>query len=436
MSLRSSLGFIFSIIVSLQSQAHAQPQTQSEGESCVASVKVTDVIGPATVDLIERTEGFAALKGCGPILLLINTPGGSLESTRYIVEAILNSKRPYLCLVSPAGGHAGSAGAIILQACQVNGAIKGTNLGAATPVAMGQEMPKDLRQKILNDTRSWLDSLTKLRGRNEKFGQDIILEAKAVSAEQALKLGAIDFAGSSVDEFLTFANGRAVQVVENQSVTVAVGPVVEFEHDSRFKVLSLLTDPQLAYMLLLGSLALLYFEVTHPGTMIAGVAGSVGLLVALVALHKLNVEWGGLLLIFLGLGMLIAEIFIPAFGVVGIGGLVSFVIGSLFLFDPVKTGGYQLPLSLIVPVVGLFGLLFVGVSYLILKATRVKKKGGFEDLVDEWGRVVSLEPGSNVVGRIELKGELWSFESKMSLNLNDRVRVIGHSGLVLEVTKE
>jgi membrane-bound serine protease (ClpP class) len=408
----------------------------AQQSECTAEVEVTDVIGPATVDLLKRVEKFAGRNQCASILLLINTPGGSLEATRIIVERILNSEKPYLCLVSPSGGHAGSAGAIILQACHVNGALHGTNLGAATPVMMGQDMPKDIRQKILNDTRSWLESLTRLRGRSDKFGQDIILEAKAVTAEDALKLKAIDHVGSSKAEFLKFADGRQVRLSENKTKKVTTGEVKTFPLDTRHKVVSLLTDPQFAYLLLLGSLALLYFEITHPATMIAGVAGGIGLVIALIALHKLDVEWGGLLLLLLGVGMLIAEMFVPSFGMLGVGGVVSFVLGSLFLFDPVKTGGYRLPLTLIMPVAIFMATLLLSVSYLMLKTRRVKKKGGFEDLLDLTARVASIEQGKDQAGLIELQGELWKFESSSPVQVNDSVRIKNHKGLVLQVEKE
>lgn len=414
----------------------AAESVSSQNPSCTTQVEVTQVIGPATVDLLKRAESFALSQNCSSILLLVNTPGGSLESTRILVERILNSKIPYLCLVSPSGGHAGSAGAIILQACHVNGALRGTNLGAATPVTMGEEMPKDLRQKILNDTRSWLESLTRLRGRSEKFGQDIILEAKAVTAEDALKLKAIDFVGGTREEFLAFAKDRTVKLSENQETKVAVGDLRNFEHDLRYKVTSILTDPQLAYMILLGSLALLYFEFTHPGTMIAGVVGGLGLVVALVALHKLDVEWGGLLLIFLGIALLILEMFVPSFGILGVGGVVSFVLGSVFLFDPVKTGGYRLPLTLIAPAAILFTAIFMGVGYLVLKGARVKKKGGFEDLIDVMGEVISLDEGTQTMGSIELRGEIWKFRTKEPVAIRDRVKVKGNQGLILEVEKE
>jgi membrane-bound serine protease (ClpP class) len=408
--------------------------TFAAGAECTKEVQVTDIIGPATVDLLKRVEKRAAQENCASILLLVNTPGGSLQSTRQIVEMILNSPKPYLCLVAPSGGHAGSAGAIILQACHVNGALNGTNLGAATPVTMGGDLPKDLRQKILNDTRSWLESLTRLRGRSDKFGQDIILEAKAVTAEDALKLKAIDFVGPTVADFLKFSEGRKVKMSEAKIETVRTGTLSVFELDTRHKVVSLLTDPEFAYMLLLGSLALLYFEITHPGTFVAGVLGALGLIIAMVALDKLDVEWGGLMLIFLGVGLLIAEMFVPAFGSLGVGGVVSFVLGSIFLFDPVKSFGYRLPLTLIAPVVLIFAGIFIGVSYLMLQTRAVKKKGGFEDLMGVQGKVVKLETDST--GMLELRGELWHFESRQPVALNDTVKVSGHQELILHVTKE
>jgi len=403
--------------------------------TCTAEVEIVDAIGPATLDIIERTEAFAKRESCDSIMLLINTPGGSLDSTRRIVELILNSSYPYLCLVSPSGGHAGSAGAIILQACHVNGAVSGTNLGAATPITLGGEMPEDLRKKIMNDTSSWLESLTSLRGRDKKFGQDIIIEAKAVTAEEALKLKAIDFVGSGKLEFLKFAEGRKVKMPGDKEIKVATGDTRTFVLDTRYKVVSMLTDPSLAYLILLASLGLLYFEITHPGTIIAGVIGSMGLIIALVAMHKLNVEWGGLALILLGVAMLVAEMFVPSFGALGIGGIVCFVFGSIFLFDPVKTGGYQLPLTLILPVAAFFAAVFLGVGYLFLRTRDVQKKGGFEDLLGVSGRVVALEGAGNS-GKVELRGEIWNFESSGTVAMNDLVLVKGSKGLVLKVEKE
>jgi membrane-bound serine protease (ClpP class) len=411
------IGFLLSVFV-----ATAQAE--------VLEVEIVNVIGPATLDLVKRVEVRAERDKAEAILFLVNTPGGSLETTRSIVQEILNSKIPFLCLVSPSGGHAGSAGAIILQACHVSGALIGTNLGAATPVAGGgQEIPKDLRQKIMNDTRSWLDSLTRLRGRNEKFGRDIILEAKAVSAEEAYKLKAIDWVGSSKSDFLKFAASKKIKMNDKESVGIKTDVVTTFELDQRYKISSILMDPEFSYMMLLASLALIYFEITHTGTILPGVLGSLGLIISLIALNKLEVEWGGVLLILLGLGMLIAEMFLPTFGILGVGGVIAFALGSVFLFDPVKTGGYQLPLTLILPVIAVFAGCIVGVSVMMLRTRRVKKKGGYEDLMGEFAVVVSRE-------QVELRGEIWKFKSHHELKPGDEVRVVGHEGLVLNVERK
>jgi len=417
---------ILSLLFTL-STVFAQPPP-----ACTAEVEVSGVIGPASLDLFNRVESFAAANRCDSILLLVNTPGGSLETTRMIVEKILNSPMPYLCLISPSGGHAGSAGAIILQACHVNGGLHGTHLGAATPVAMGEDLPKDLRQKIMNDTRSWLESLTRLRGRSDKFGQDIILEAKSVTAEDALKLKALDFVGDSKAGFLKFASGRAVKLSENRQATVRTGDLRTFAHDTRYRLLALLTDPQFAYLLLMASFALIYFEITHPGTIVAGTLGGLGLIIALVALHRLDVEWGGLLLIALSVAMLVAEMFVTSFGVLGVGGLVAFVVGSIFLFDPVKSGGYRLPLALILPVALVLGGAVIGLSVLMLRTRRVKKIGGFEELIGQRARVTSIDDEG---GMLELRGELWKFEGR-DIAAGDYVKVKSHNGLVLNVEKE
>jgi len=199
----SILSFLF-VLLCMNFNVHAK-------ETCTLEIKIEGVIGPGTTDYIDRAINKAKKLECSSFLALINTPGGSLESTRIIVEKILNSDIPFLCLVAPQGGHAGSAGAIILQACHVNGALKATNLGAATPVAgSGQEIPKDLRNKLVNDTVSWLEGVTKLRGRNLEFSKKIVDEAKAVSSEEAYKLKAIDILSDDIKGFLEKDNGRKV----------------------------------------------------------------------------------------------------------------------------------------------------------------------------------------------------------------------------------
>jgi membrane-bound serine protease (ClpP class) len=402
---------------------------------CTTEIKMTNAIGPASLDQLQRALEVTRKNSCQSLLVLINTPGGSLQSTRLIVEEILNSPVPILCLVHPSGGHAGSAGAIILQACHVSGAMVATNIGAATPISgLGKEIPEDLRKKLLNDTRSWLEGITKHRERSEKFGQDIILEAKAVDAKKALELGAIEWAGDTKEEFLQFANGRKVKLSGKATTEVQVGDVQYLEPDLKHKVLELIADPQIAYMMFMGSLALLYYEITHPGMMVPGVLGGIGLVLALISLHKLEVVWGGVLLIVLGIGFMLAEAFVPSFGILGVGGIISFVVGSILMFD-VATTGYSLPYSLILPSALLLGGITLGLGYMAVSSLRIKARGEFQDILGREGKVVKVK-NSGKTGLILVEGENWKFKSEKALQMDDVVEVKDHKGLTLLVQKK
>lgn len=410
--------------------------TFAQAEDCTLEIEVKGAIGAATLDYIERAEEEALNKNCSSILMLINTPGGSLQSTRMIIEKILNSSMPYLCLVYPSGAHAGSAGAIILQACHVAGAMLATNIGAATPITgEGKDIAKDLKNKVMNDTTSWLEGITKLRERNLDFSKEIITKAKAVDAEEALKLKAIDFVAKTKIDFLNFSKNRKVKVnYDKKEILVSIGDLVEFKPDLRAQILNLIADPQITYILFMGSLGLLYFELTHPGTMVPGVIGGIGLVLSLISMHKLNVTWGAVMLIFLGLIFMIAEAFIPSFGALGLGGIASFVLGSVFLFDPAKSG-HTLPLTLVIPSAVILGLLTMVLAYLAFQTRHIKKRGDFNDLEGQEGLVVKLnEDGQS--GLISVHGETWKFKSKDNISMNSTVKVISHKGLTLMVKAE
>ncbi len=409
---------------------------------CTVQLKIEGAIGPATLNMLDNAFAKAQKQSCSSLLLLINTPGGQLLTTRKIVDRILNTSLPVLCLVYPSGAHAGSAGAIIMQACHVNGALEATNLGAATPVmGGGGKMSKDLRKKMINDTSSWLDSLTALRKRNKKFGRAIITEAKAVSARQAFEEKAIDFFGQTKISFLQFAEGRKVQVAGGKTVKVEVGDLYPVKLGFRYYVISLLTAPELIYVIFTGSLLLLYFEITHPGLGAPGLLGAIGLIVSFTGMHKLNFSWAGLLLILLSVGLFLAEFFITGFGVFGFTGIVSFALGSIMLFDPAKTGGSDIPLSLIMGMTVIFALLMAVLTYLAVTTVRMKKKKNLnEDFLGEnsEAEVVSVHPGGKT-GLIFLQGENWRFKSSQVLKKGDTVKVVCYKGSVLTVqplTKE
>lgn len=433
----------FTLVLQFFLITNSQADFVGPGEAstnCVVEAVVSGDIGPATLDFIRRVKTSASKRDCAAVLLLINTPGGNLQSTRLIVEDILNSKIPFLCLVYPAGGHAGSAGAIILQSCHLAGALEATNLGAATPISgSGESMSDDLRKKILNDTRSWVEGLAKLRGRSEEFAKDIVTEAKALSARNALTAKAIDFVGSTKEEFLRFADGHVVQIADNENIKIkiseaAISNTQVFQPDLRYQVMSLLMSPQVAYLMFMGSIGLLYFEITHPGLIAPGVIGGVGLLLSLVSLHMLEVAWGGLLLIFVGIGFMIAEAFTAGFGILGVGGIFSFLVGSLFLFDP-EQSGYILPLSTILPTVIFFGLIMLGLAYLALTTRRRghRIQSSFDDILNHIGIVSEVQPGDGTYGQIEIAGETWRVTSKRPLTVGEKVKVLSNEGFTLQV---
>ena len=408
---------------------------QSAQADCTLSVEVRDTVGPATLDYLERAQEKALEENCSSVLVRINTPGGSLQSTRKIIELIMASPIPYLCIVHPTGGHAGSAGAIILQACHINGALEATNLGAATPISGdGQDIPEDLKKKIFEDTRSFVEGLASYRGRSEKFAKDVVLDAKALSANDALEAGAIDVVASDINAFLAFAKDKAVRLDEDQTSPVVVGPVVLFEPGLRHDMFQILSNPQWAYLIFMGSIGLLYFEMTHPGTILPGVVGAMGLVISLMNFHMLDVSWGGVLLILLGVGFMFAELFITSFGVLGVGGLVSFVIGSLFLFD--ESTGYQIPMTLLIMTSLSLFLLMAGVSYLALTAT----KRGFVNRLDEKMEghtlVVKKFNAAKKRGMAFYQGELWKIKSNDILKEEDQAIIKEVKGLTLIVEKE
>lgn len=403
--------------------------------SCTMAFSIQDTIGAATFDLIERVSEKAKIEKCTSIFMRINTPGGSLQSTRLITEHILASPVPFLCLISPAGGHAGSAGAIILQACHVSGGLTATNLGAATPVSgSGQEIAPDMRNKLINDTVSWLEAMTDLRGRNQDFSKKIITEGKAVTTDEAVKMKALDLSVTTELEFLEKSAGRVYRDQEKVEHKVVVGQLQEMAQDLRYQVLQWISEPEWAYLFFMGSLLLLYAEFSNPGLFVPGVAGAILLILSLIAFHKLEASFGGQALLFLGLLFWIAEFFVASKGILGIAGTLSFLIGSLLLFDVDKVG-YDIPYSVIIPTVLMFGGLSLGLSYMAAGSLGKKNHDWDEQFLNSQLELkeLSLDKKS---GKIQVSGEIWNFESLESIDDVQNFKVQKRKNLTLILKKK
>lgn len=412
-----------------------------EATSCTTEVTIDGAVSTATYDFVDRALQRSVRESCASALFIINTPGGSLQTTRLIVEKILASPIPILCLVGPEGGHAGSAGALILLACHVSGVLPATNVGAATPISGGGEtLGDDLRKKVVEDTKSWAMSLAKKRGRSVEFAEKIVTEAKAYDAETAVKMGGVDIRAGSVADFLRQAEGREVLMAASlgsdsgTTQKVVIGASSPIEKDWRERLLSILTDPEFSYLIFMAALGLLYFELTHPGSIVPGVTGAVLLVTSLIAFQKLDVSWGGVGLMGLGVLFLIAEAFVPSFGALGIGGIVALTMGSILLYDP-ASGGLTLSYWMSIGVPLTMGLSLLGLAILIFRGRRRGGESVAESGVVGSVAVVERVGDDGVSGYVTVRGELWAFKSSGRVRVGDHVKVELIEGLTLRVQK-
>ncbi len=405
------------------------------GAAPVDLVAVQGPIGPASADYVHRGLEHAARTGAQLVVLRLDTPGGLDSAMRGIVQDILASPVPVAAYVAPGGARAASAGTFILYAAQIAAMAPGTNLGAASPIALGGGEEKGTDQstpikKATNDAAAYIRGLAQLRGRNADWGERAVREAVSLPAAEALKLKVIDLVADDLPQLLEKLDGRAVELHGNKVVLRTKGEnPTTFEADWRTRFLGVVTNPTIAYGLLILGLYAIAFEFMNPGLVLPGVAGAVSVLIALYALHMLPVSYAGLALILLGLGFMAAEVFFPAYGSLGIGGAVAFVFGSVMLIDT-DIPGFGVPLPLIVGVAAASAAFIVGVAGLALRTRRRPIVSGRETLVGAAGEVLE---SFEAEGWARVRGETWRVRSRLPRKAGERVKVAGVDGLVLEV---
>jgi len=400
-------------------------------------LKIDGAITPPMSKYIIRVIDEAIANKAQAVIMEMDTPGGLDKSMREIIQKELSSYIPIIVFVSPPGARAASAGAYIAMAADIVAMAPGTNIGAATPVQLGGmpegETSTTMEKKIVNDAAAFMQSLAQKKGRNVQWAEDAVRKARSSSAEEALKLGVIDLIANDLQDLLNKLDGR--QVIKNGEKFILKtkgAPISKQNMNWRERLLLLLTDPNFAYLLLLLATYGIIFELSNPGAILPGVVGAIALILALYSLAILPINWAGLALMVLGIGFLLAEVKAPTHGLLGVGGAISFLIGSIMLFENV--GYRKISLGLILSMTILTTLFFLFVVAAGIKAQFRAKAVGRETIV---GKIAEARSDLNPNGLVFLEGELWRAESTEGfIEKGSKVRVVAMRGLTLQVKKE
>lgn len=396
--------------------------------------KWEDAVSPIMVEYIKRSLAKAEKEGAGVFILELNTPGGLETSMRQVVQEFQRTPIPVVVYVYPPGGRAASAGAIITASADIAVMAPGTNIGAAHPVqATGEKMEEAMKEKVVQDMLAFVRSIAKEKGRNPSVLERMVKESISLTPDEALKEGVIDLIASNRQELLEKLNGRKVKKHGKEITIKTLGvPVVEVEESLRESFLKVITNPTVAYMLLLIGFYGIFFELYNPGAVVPGAVGVVSLLLGLYGLGIIGINWLGLLLILAGILLLALELVTPTFGGLAIAGAIALAIGSLVLISPDSPYG-DIPISVIATMVLTTVLFFLVAGRLGLKAQKRKKMTGYEELIGEEGTALTdFEKGK---GKVFIRGEIWNAVSEDDIKKDDTVIVERVKGLTLYVKK-
>jgi membrane-bound serine protease (ClpP class) len=444
---------VFVLIVYLPFQRYVSAEQEAKAWP-VFQLNIVGAIGPATSDYIQRNFDKAVERGAKIIILRIDTPGGLDTSMREIIKKIIASPLPVVGYVAPSGARAASAGTYLLYACHIAAMAPATNMGAATPVQVidigslpdpdsdrskdDQEAAKPkkapanaMTEKIINDAAAYIRGLATMRGRNADWAEKAVRDAASLQAEDALKQHVIDLIASDNAELLKKLDGRKVNVLGQDITLQTSDAAIEVAvPDWRSELLGAIANPNIAYILLLVGVYGIAAEFMNPGAIVPGTIGAICLLLAAYAFQLLPVNYTGIALIVLGLGLMVAEAFAPSFGILGIGGISAFVFGSIVLIDS-EAPGFGINKGLIGGFAFSSAAFFIFALGMIMKARRRPVVSGKEEMLDDIGE--ALEDFAET-GWVHVHGETWRARTAQPLHKNDKVRITAIDGLMLSVT--
>lgn len=425
-SLRSVILIVLSLLAAL---AWTKPALAAPNQAYVISI--AGAIGPATSAHVSDGLNRARQENAAIVILQMDTPGGLDISMREIIQDILSMPLPVVGYVHPSGARAASAGTYILYASHVAAMTPGTNLGAATPIQIGatptepgegeERAPKNASaQKSVNDAVAYIRSLAEMRGRNADWAERAVRDAQSLSASAALEQGVIEIVAVDIETLLVELDGRTVEIAgESRELSTTGLSIVQIEADWSTKLLATITNPNVALILLMVGVYGLFFEFMNPGALVPGTIGAISLLVALYSLAALPVDFAGIALILLGLALLVGEAFAPSFGILGLGGLASFVFGAAIMFDT-DVPEFQVDWS-VIAALGVFGaILIVIVARLGISSFREPVRGGKDEMIGAMGEVVDWDKGR---GHVFVHSERWNATGPRNLETGATVKI-------------
>ncbi|MEW6376817.1 MAG: nodulation protein NfeD [Thermodesulfobacteriota bacterium] len=399
----------------------------------VYSIEVDGIINPATAKFITESIDQATQHGAQCLIIQLDTPGGLMESMRTIVKKILTANIPIIVYVSPSGGRAASAGVFITISAHIAVMAPSTHIGAAHPVSLGEgKESKTMSEKIVNDTVSYVKTIAKTRNRNVDWAEKAVRKSVSVTEEEAVKLNVVDFISPNLQDLLTKIDGKVIKFDGTTRTLLTKGIQPRFMQMSwRYRLLDIISNPTIAYILLMLGIYGVFFELSNPGAILPGVVGGIFLILAFYALQMLPINFAGLALILFAIILFIAEIKVVSHGLLAVGGVISLFLGSLMLIES-PTEYMRISLSVIIPAVLVSAAFFVFAVTMAIRARLTKPTTGMEGLIGEIGiATTSIAPE----GKVSIHGEFWNAISDQNIEGGEKVQVIGVINLKLKVKK-